>query len=450
MSNAPRLNRRRFCGAALAAATAPLNLVSSVDGARAMDTTEVAQQTGSASVRPFHVDIPEAELTDMRTRIRATRWPERETVSDTSQGVPLAVMQTLATYWSTGYDWRKCEAKLNALPQFMTEIDGLNIYFINVRSKHQNALPIIVTHGWPGSPIEQLRIIDPLTNPTAYGASASDAFHVVIPAIPGYGFSSRPDKAWGPDQTARAWAVLMQRLGYTKYVAQGGDVGAVVTNLLGQQAPPGLLGIHSNFPYVIPPAVGKALRCGNPPSPSFSVDEKRAYEQLARFDATHFAYGAENRTRPQTLYGLTDPIGLAAWLLDHGDGWGQPSPVQLSAILGHPVDGHSAGSFTQDDLLDNFTLYYLTNTGISSCRFYWYIKGNATSVNVPAAVSVFPGEIYQAPRSWTATVYHDIIYYSINKIPKGGHFAAWEVPDIFSDELRKAFRPLRSKLSETA
>ena len=434
MANAPGLNRRRFCeGAALAAAAAPLGLAGFAERAEAMDP----------SIRPFRVNVPETDLSDMRSRIKATRWPERETVTDDSQGVPLATMQALASYWSTDYDWRKCEAKLNALPQFMTEIDGLDIYFIHVRSKHQNALPIIVTHGWPGSPIEQLKIIDPLTNPTAYGASASDAFHVVIPAIPGYGFSERPNKAWGPDETARAWTTIMKRLGYSKFVAQGGDVGVIVTNMLGQQAPPELLGIHSNFPYVIPPAVGKALRCGDPPSPSFSSDEKRAYEQLARFNGSHFAYGAENRTRPQTLYGLTDPVGLAAWLLDHGDGWGQPSPVQLSAILGHTVDRHPAGSFTRDDLLDNFTLYYLTNTGISSCRFYWYIKGNATSVNVPAAVSVFPGEIYQAPRSWTATVYHKIIYYSINQIPEGGHFAAWEVPLIFSEELRKAFRPLR-------
>jgi pimeloyl-ACP methyl ester carboxylesterase len=446
MSNAPDLNRRGFCGAAaLTAAAIPLGLVSIQERAQAMGTTEVAQQmvSESASIRPFSVNTPEADLDEMRRRISATRWPERETVADASQGVPLEVMQTLASYWATGYDWRKCEAKLNALPQFTTEIDGLNIYFIHVRSKHENALPIIVTHGWPGSPIEQLKIIDPLTNPTAYGASASDAFHVVIPAIPGYGFSSRPSAAWGPDQTASAWTVLMRRLGYTKFVAQGGDVGAAVTNLLGQQAPPELLGIHSNFPYVIPPAIGKALRCGDPPSPGFSADEKRAYEQLLRFDTLHFAYGFENRTRPQTLYGLTEPVGLAAWLLDHGDGWGQPSPVQLSAILGRTVDDHAADGFTSDDLLDNFTLYYLTNTGISSCRFYWYIKGNASSVNVPAAVSVFPGEIYQAPRSWTATVYHKIIYYSINEIPKGGHFAAWEQPQIFSEELRAAFRSLR-------
>lgn len=447
MSNAPDFNRRGFCGAAaLTAAAIPLGLASFQEKVQAMGTTVIAQQTGSenASIRAFRVNTSEADLDDMRRRISATRWPERETVTDTSQGVPLEVMQTLGSYWSAGYDWRKCEAKLNALPQFTTEIDGQDIYFIHVRSRHENALPIIVTHGWPGSPIEQLKIIDPLTNPTAYGASASDAFHVVIPAIPGYGFSSRPATAWGPDQTARAWAELMRRLGYSKFVAQGGDVGAIVTNMLGQQAPPGLLGIHSNFPYVIPPAVGKALRCGDPPSASFSGDEKRAYEQLLRFNTLHFAYGFENRTRPQTLYGLTDPIGLAAWLLDHGDGWGQPSPVQLSAIMGRTIDGHPADGFTRDDLLDNFTLYYLTNTGISSVRFYWYIKGNATSVNLPAAVSVFPGEIYQAPQSWTATVYHNIIYYSIDKIPKGGHFAAWEQPQIFSEELRNAFRSLRS------
>jgi pimeloyl-ACP methyl ester carboxylesterase len=446
VSKGSGLTRRRFCeAAALAAAAVPLGLAGSGEAAEATSANEVAQQTGAGntSIRPFHASIPEEQLNDMRARIGATRWPERETVADSSQGVQLAVMQTLASYWTTGYDWRKCEAKLNALPQFVTEIDGLDIYFIHVRSKHENALPIIVTHGWPGSPIEQLKIIDPLTNPTAYGASARDAFHVVIPAIPGYGFSAKPSAAWGPEETARAWTVLMTRLGYTKFVAQGGDVGAIVTNMLGQQAPPQLLGIHSNFPYVVPPAVGKALRCGDPPSATFSADERRAYEQLSRFDTLHFAYGFENRTRPQTLYGLTEPVGLAAWLLDHGDGWGQPSPVQLSAILGRPVDGHSADGFTRDDLLDNTTLYYLTNTGISSCRFYFYIKGNATSVNVPSAVSVFPGEIYQAPRSWTATVYHNIIYYSIDKIPKGGHFAAWEQPELFSDELRRAFRSLR-------
>ncbi len=404
--------------------------------------TQVAQNTtGATAIRPFKIGTPQAELDDLRRRIAATRWPERETVTDGSQGVPLAVMQELAAYWGTAYDWRKCEAKLNALPQFMTEIDGLDIYFIHVRSKHENALPIIITHGWPGSPIEQLKIIDPLTDPTAYGAKASDAFHVVIPAIPGYGFSGKA-AGWGPEETARAWTVLMKRLGYTKFVAQGGDVGGTVTNALGQQAPPELLGIHSNFPYIVPPEVGKALRSGDPASPNYSADEKRAYEQLLSFNSLHFAYGFENRTRPQTLYGLTEPAGLAAWLLDHGDGYGQPAPVMLSAILGRTVDGHPADGMTIDDILDNITLYYLTNSGISSCRFYWYIKGHATSVNVPAAVSVFPGEIYQAPRSWTATVYRNIVYYNTS-VAKGGHFAAWEQPQLFSDELRAAFKSLR-------
>ena len=398
----------------------------------------------SDAIRPFHIDVPQADLDDMRRRIKATRWPERETVTDTSQGVPLAVMQALAIYWATDYDWRKCEAKLNALPQFMTEIDGLDIYFIHVRSKHKNALPVVVTHGWPGSPIEQLKIIDPLANPTAYGARASDAFDVVIPAIPGYGYSGKAaETGWNPDHVARAWTAVMRRLGYTKFVAQGGDIGAIVTNMLGQQAPPELLGIHSNFPYIIPPDVGKALQAGDPPSPSFSPDEKRAYEQLLKFNTLHNGYQRENRTRPQTLYGLTEPVGLAAWMLDHGDGYGQPAPVQLSAILGRTVNGHPADDFTRDDFLDNATLYYLTNTGVSSARFYWETRANAMNVSVPSAVSVFPGEIYQAPRSWTQTVYRKMIYYNDN-IPKGGHFAAWEQPQLFSDELRKAFRSLRS------
>ena len=450
-----QMDRRRFVGsAALTLAAAQLGFFSRAHANEVMPSSKASPERSldmaqletaaatSSEVRPFEVKTPESELTDLRRRIAATRWPERETVTDTSQGVPLAVMQTLASYWGTGYDWRKCEAKLNALQQFRTTIDGMDIYFIHARSKHESALPVIITHGWPGSPVEQLKVIDPLTNPTAYGASASDAFHVVIPAIPGYGFSSRPATAWGPDQTARAWTELMKRLGYAKFVAQGGDVGAIVTNMMGQQAPPELLGIHTNFPYIIPPTVGKALRCGDPPSASFSADEKRAYEQLLNFNALHGAYAFEQRTRPQTLYGLTDPIGLAAWLLDHGDGYGQPAPVMLSAILGRTIDGHPADGMTRDDILDNITLYYLTNTGISSCRFYWYIKGNATSVSVPAAVSVFPGEIYQAPRSWTATVYHDIIYYN-DSVAKGGHFAAWEQPQLFAEELRAGFRSLR-------
>ena len=405
--------------------------------------TEVAAQENA--VRPFHVNIAEEALVDLRRRIAATHWPEPELVPDESQGVQLAALQEIARYWATDYDWRNCEAKLNALPQFMTEIDGVDIYFIHVRSKHENALPLIVTHGYPGSPLEQLKIIDPLTNPTAYGASASDAFHVVIPAVPGYGFSGKATTTgWGPDRTARAWTTLMKRLGYTGFVAQGGDIGAVITNHLAQQAPPELLGMHTNFPYVIPPEIGKALALSQPPSPSFSADEKRAYEQLKNFNTKHAAYAFMMRTRPQTLYGLVDsPIGLAAWMLDHGDGYSQPAPVMMSALLGRTIEGHPADGLTRDDVLDNITMYWLTHSGVSMARFYFEIKGNATNVNVPAAVSVFPGEIYQIPKSWTETVFHKLIYYSINKIQKGGHFAAWEQPQVFAEEVRAGLRPLR-------
>jgi pimeloyl-ACP methyl ester carboxylesterase len=403
--------------------------------------------TADDAIRPFRIDVPQEELVELRRRILATRWPERETVTDESQGVPLAMIQELARYWGTDYDWRKCEAKLNALPQFMTEIDGLDIHFIHVRSKHENALPLIVTHGWPGSVIEQLKIIDPLTNPTAYGASASDAFHLVIPSLPGYGFSGKPTATgWDPGHIARAWVVLMKRLGYEQFVSQGGDWGGAVTNVMGEQAPPGLLGIHVNFPATIPPDIAKALQCNEPPPSGLSADERRAYEQLQLLYTKRRAYAQIMGTRPQTLCGFADsPAGLAAWLLDHGDGYAQPAAAITSAVLGRTINGHSAGDLTRDDVLDNITLYWLTNTAISSARLYWENRValyNAVNVSIPAAVSVFPGENYEAPRSWAERAYHKLIYY--NRLDKGGHFAAWEQPQLFSEEVRAGLRPLRT------
>jgi pimeloyl-ACP methyl ester carboxylesterase len=389
------------------------------------------------AIRPFHMNVPEATLVDLRRRVKANKWPDRELVSDATQGVQLATMQKLAHYWATDYNWRKVEARLNALPQFVTTIDGVDIYFIHVRSKLPNALPVIITHGWPGSVIEQLKIIEPLTNPTAHGGTASDAFDVVIPSLPGYGFSGKPTTTgWDPIRIARAWAVLMKRLGYQRYVAQGGDWGNAVTEQMALLAPPGLIGIHTNMPATVPPEIQKALQYGEPPPSDLTAEEKGAWDQLDFFYKHGLGYANEMANRPQTLYAIADsPVGLAAWMLDHD--------AASQALFARVFDGQPEG-LTRDDILDDVTLYWLTNTGVSSARLYWesHLAFFAPKgVPIPAAVSVFPDELYAAPKSWTEKAYPKLIHY--NRLPKGGHFAAWEQPESLVSELRAAFRSLR-------
>ena len=408
-----------------------------------MSATEVPSSASGVktAVRPFEVGFSDDELADLRRRVQATRWPERETVSDDSQGVPLDLVQELARYWASDYDWRKCEARLKALPNFVTEIDGLDIHFIHVRSKHDDALPLIVTHGWPGSIIEQLKIVDRLTDPTANGGSASDAFHVVIPSLPGHGFSGKPAATgWGLPRIARAWAELMGRLGYERYVAQGGDWGAAVTETMGEQAPAGLLGVHSNMAGTVPADVEATLNAGGPPPASLSDEERRAYEQLASFNSKHVYYALFMATRPQTLYGLADsPVELAAFMIDHGDGSGQPGNIE------RVLRGQLESELTRDDILDNITLYWLTNTGVSAARLYWENKApffNAKKISIPMAISLFPDELYQAPSSWAEQAYPDNLIH-FNRLDRGGHFAAWEQPQLFSEEVRDSFRSLR-------
>ena len=401
--------------------------------------------TDKNAIRPFQVNVPEAELSELRRRVNATKWPDQETVTDATQGVQLATMQALASYWAKQYDWRNVEARLNALPQYVTEIDGLDIHFIHVRSKHENALPLIVTHGWPGSIIEQMKIIDPLTNPTAHGGSASDAFDVVIPSLPGYGYSGKPTTTgWGPDRIVRAWVTLMKRLGYTKFVAQGGDWGAVITDLLGVLAPPELLGIHTNMPGIFPAEIDAAAFSGAPAPSGLADDERVAYQRLQFVYQKGIAYGYQMGLRPQTLYGIADsPVGLAAYFLDHD--------ARSYELIARVFQGQAEG-LTRDDILDNITITWLTNTALSGARLYWEYWGkgyfNAKGVSIPVAVSVFPDELYPAPQSWTERAYPNLIHY--NQVEKGGHFAAWEQPQIFCEEVRAGFRSLRSGAIKSA
>jgi pimeloyl-ACP methyl ester carboxylesterase len=390
-----------------------------------------------SAIRPFKVSVPDQELADLRRRIAATRWPDKETVADQSQGVRLATMKKLVQYWATDHDWRQVEARLNALPQFVTEIDGLDIHFIHVRSRHENALPLIVTHGWPGSVIEQMKIIDPLTNPTAHGGTAADAFDLVIPSMPGYGFSGKPSATgWDPQHIAQAWTQMMKRLGYTKFVAQGGDWGDAVTEQMALQAPPELLGIHTNMPATVPANISRALQYGEKPPADLSADEKHAFDQLDFFYRHGLGYALEMANRPQTLYGIEDsPVALAAWILDHD--------ARSLDLIARAFDGETVG-LSRDDVLDNITLYWLTRTAVSSARLYWENKlafFDVKGITIPVAVSVFPDEIYAAPRSWAEGAFPKLIHY--NKLDRGGHFAAWEQPALFVAEMRTAFRSLR-------
>jgi pimeloyl-ACP methyl ester carboxylesterase len=417
-------DRRRFLGIAAAGLAA---------GAAQLLPLRVAAATGD-DIRPFRIDIPEADLDDLRRRIAETRWPDQETVDDRSQGNQLATLQDIVRYWGTAYDWRKVEARLNALPMFMTKIDGVDIHFIHVRSRHENALPLIVTHGWPGSIIEQLKIIDPLTNPTAHGANASDAFHLVIPSLPGFGFSGKPrEKGWNPDRIARAWAELMRRMGYTHYVAQGGDWGSPVSSAMARQAVKGLLGIHINLPATVPTEIAAALAGGKPAPAELSEEERAAFTALDMFYKKYRAYGVMMGTRPQTIgYALTgSPVGLAAWIFDYNN-------------------GEPERRLNRDDVLDNVTLYWLTNSATSAARIYWETAGQSivisaaqktSEISLPVAISVFPDEVYRAPESWARKAYRNLVYF--NEVEKGGHFAAWEQPALLAVELRTAFRPLR-------
>lgn len=395
--------------------------------------------TGDTGIHPFRVDVPDAALVDLRQRVLATRWPDKETVDDESQGAQLAKLQALVRYWGTDYDWRKVEARLNALPQFVTQIDGLDIHFIHVKSRHPNALPLLITHGWPGSILEQIKIIAPLTDPTAHGGKAEDAFDVIIPSMPGYGFSERPTTTgWGPDRMGRAFDVLMKRLGYTRYVAQGGDWGSVISDVMGRQAPSGLLGIHVNMPATVPADLAKAIAAGEAAPAGLSAKEQAAFDSLSAFFTKNAGYGVMMVTRPQTVgYALSDsPVGLAAWMYDKFAQWTYSG-------------GEPERSLTKDEMLDDITLYWLTNSAVSSARLYWENNNNnfsaaaqkTTEIKVPVAITVFPGEIYRAPRAWAEKAYPTLIYF--NEVDKGGHFAAWEEPELFSAEMRAAFRSLR-------
>lgn len=422
-------DRRGFLISAATAALATSAIAGSMGAGPAL-----AKAAGDTAIRPFNVHVPDEDLADLRKRVLATRWPAKETVSDQSQGVQLEKLQELVRYWGTEYDWRKAEAKLNALPQFVTQTDGLDIHFIHVRSKHPGALPLLITHGWPGSVLELLKVIDPLTDPTAHGGKAEDAFDVVIPSMPGYGFSGQPTEAgWGPDRMGLAWDVLMQRLGYKRYVAQGGDWGSVVCDRMAKQSLPGLLGIHVNMPATVPADAARAMSAGDPAPAGLTDEEKAAYDQLSTFFSKNGAYGAMMSTRPQTVgYGLSDsPAGLAAWMYDKFNQWTYSG-------------GDAERSLTKDEMLDDISLYWLTNSAISSAQLYWENNANnfnAVDIDIPAAVTIFPGEIYQAPRSWVEKSYHNLIYF--NTVDKGGHFAAWEEPELFSSEIRAAFRSLR-------